>query len=227
MHQAGQRPSGKEASFAPFVRNTTRLSGQIQLTIFEKYCMRSRSLMVVQHQTIWQLGLFCSIWSFFHFKIQSFESFFQCCLLRNKWVGAGGSLYIVVPTNHMVRHRVRTTLWSISARPHFPHSHTLLMTWQHIQSGMDGVRHKCSSSQPRYCLAVRFSEVNVQRLQVRNQTEHSYTLLMTQHKDGWKRHKCGLSLALIKLRFFPEFNSTFVQVRNQTKWHSPQYCLQL
>ena len=136
MHQAGQRPSGKEASFAPFERNTTRLSGQIQLTIFEEYCMRSRSLMVVHHQTIWQLGLFCSIWSFFHFKIQSFESFFQCCLLRNKLVGASGSLYIVVPTNHMVWHRVRTTLWLISARPHFPHGHTLLMTRHHILGWM-------------------------------------------------------------------------------------------
>ena len=137
MHQGGQRPSGKEASFAPFVRNTTRLSGQIQLTIFEKLCMRSRSLMVVHHQTIWQLGLFCSIWSFFHFKIQSFESFFQCCYLRNKWIGAGGSLYIVVPTNHGTAPRtynivVNISQTSLPTQPHFAHdmaAHTVRDGW--------------------------------------------------------------------------------------------------
>ena len=50
MHQAGQRPYGKEASFAPFVRNTASRSWQIQLTIFEKYCMDS--WMVEEHEWI-------------------------------------------------------------------------------------------------------------------------------------------------------------------------------
>ena len=45
MHQPGQRPSGDEASFDPFVRNTASCSGEIELAISEKYCLKSKSLM--------------------------------------------------------------------------------------------------------------------------------------------------------------------------------------
>ena len=45
IHQPGQRPSGDEASFDPFVRNTASCSGEIELAISEKYCLKSKSLM--------------------------------------------------------------------------------------------------------------------------------------------------------------------------------------